>query len=94
MGTYNPSYTYTYNLLRGLQGAYKCSYHWGYTYPEPPSSRPVGFRVEGLGLRIQGFRMRETLRLLRTFIWGTWARKGFLTQGCWAIFAGYVEPKG
>ena len=30
MGTYNPKYKSTYNLLRGHQGAYKYSYKWGF----------------------------------------------------------------
>ena len=45
MGTYNPYYKSTYNLLRGLRGL-KYSYNRGFKYPEPPSAsgiRPASF---------------------------------------------------
>ena len=38
MGTHNPSYKSTSDLLRGLLGACKRSHSWGRKYPEPPSS--------------------------------------------------------
>ena len=44
MGTYNPNYKSTCNLLRGLKKlkAYKCNANWGYKYPDPPSIGPGG----------------------------------------------------
>ena len=53
MGTYNPNYMSTYNLLRGLsEAADKCSSNWGYKYLNLQvgfgASGACGFRAVGL----------------------------------------------